>query len=82
MVMRNVTFKIKAESTNLSDHEACNVLEEKNRSFALAAQLYEVRTFERRLAEQNTVVCNDPHRNAVDVSEPCNQGGAVLLFKL
>ena len=43
-----------------ADHEAGDVLQEEQRDAALVAQLDEVRALERRLAEQDAVVGDDP----------------------
>src|SRR5699024_5786361 len=52
------------------------------RDTALVAQLDEVRTLERGLAEQHAVVGHDAHRVTVDVGEAGDQGGAVAGLEL
>src|SRR4029079_19138638 len=52
-----------------ADHEARDVLEEHERDPSLAGELDEVGSLERRLAEQDPVVGDDPDRIAVDVRE-------------
>mmetsp|Transcript_84168 Transcript_84168/g.234670 ORF Transcript_84168/g.234670 Transcript_84168/m.234670 type:complete len:267 (+) Transcript_84168:75-875(+) len=67
---------------SLSDHEACDVLQEQQGHLALAAQLDEVRTLLRRLAEEDAVVGDDADRIAVDVRKATNQGRRVSCLEL
>ena len=65
-----------------ADDETGDVLQEHERNAALVAQLDEVSAFERRLAEQHTVVRNDADRMPVQVSETGHERRAVLLLEL
>ena len=59
-----------------------DVLQEHQRDAALVAQLDEVRALERRLAEQDAVVGEDPDRIAPDVGEAAHQRLAVERLEL
>src|SRR6267378_3805098 len=65
-----------------SHHEACDVLEKNQRNPALAGELDEVRTFQRRFGKQDSVVRDDADRVAPDAREPGHQSGAVLRLEL
>ena len=56
-----------------ADHEAGDVLQEQQRDPAAVAQLDEVRALQRRLAEQDPVVGEDPDRVAVEVREAAHE---------
>ncbi len=64
------------------DHEAGDVLQEDQRDLALAAQLDEMRAFQRALREQDAVVGDDADGNAVDVREAGDERRAVARLEL
>ncbi len=61
----------------LAHHEAGDVLQEHQRYAFAAAQLDEMRAFQRTLGKQNAVVRQDSDRDAVDVGKAADQRGAV-----
>ncbi len=65
-----------------SDHEADDVLQEQQRNAALAAQLDEVRGFERALRIEDALVADDADRHAAEMREAGDDGGAVELLEL
>ena len=64
------------------DHEARDVLEEDERDPALTGELDEMGALERRLAEQDAVVGDDPDGVAIDVREAGDQGLAIERLEL
>ena len=64
------------------DHEAGDVLQEHERDAALAAELDEVRAFERGLGEQDAVVGDDADRHAPDAREAGDERRAVARLEL
>ena len=65
-----------------ADHEAGDVLEEDQRDLALRGELDEVGALERRRAEQDAVVGDDPDRVAVDVGEAGDERLAVARLEV
>src|SRR2546422_210284 len=63
-------------------HEARDVLEKNQRNRALAAQLDEVRAFQRGFGKQDSVIRDDADRVAPDAREPGHQSRAVLPLEL
>ncbi len=59
------------------NHEPADVLEEDQRNATLAGELDEMGALERRLAEQDAVVGQDPDRIASDVREAAHQRLAI-----
>jgi len=57
-------------------------LQEQQRHAALAAQLDEMRRFQRALRKQNPVVAENADRNTVNVGEAGDQRGAVERLEL
>src|SRR5690606_30109913 len=66
----------------LADHETGDVLQEQQRNAALAGQLDEMRTFLRRLGEEDAVVGQDRDRIAMDMREAADQRAAVQRLEL
>ena len=65
-----------------ADDEADDVLQEQQRHTALAAQLDEMRGFQRAFREQDAVVAQNADRDAVNVGEAGDQRGAVERLEL
>ena len=65
-----------------ADHEAGDVLEEHERDLPLGGELDEVGALERRRAEQDPVVGDDPDRVALDVGEPGHERLAVARLEV
>src|SRR5204862_6322983 len=64
----------------LADHEAGDILQEQQRDLPLAAELDEVRAFERAFGKQNAVVGDDADRIATDMGEAANERLAIELL--
>ncbi len=65
-----------------ADHEARDVLQEKERNAPLAGELDEMRALERTFGKQHPVIGEDRHRHAPDMRESADQRGAVMLLEL
>ena len=65
-----------------ADHEAGDVLEEDERDLPLRGELDEVGALERRRAEQDPVVGDDPDRIALDVGEARDERLAVARLEV
>src|SRR5919112_1004967 len=65
-----------------ADHEPRDVLEEDERNLPLGAELDEVRTLERRRAEEDSIVRDDPDRPTVDVGEAGHERLAIARLEV